>query len=269
MKVNQQPRLISEPSALRHIPLHVSSEDKVVLDGIRYSLEIADRAYRRLRETLWKVSSDKKSDHTDRYVDMVSDAWTVIDSLNKLHVLCDSGSEFLDHDYCREYSEALKPAVFLRNANQHMKGRLQKIIADRESAWGAIAWTTCVTNPPTRAEVHCFVAGAVRSTDHLLPEPPERNFYMPVDGIIVRANKTEGFISDLMLLTTEFTARLDEQLSKVFPSNAPNIRDAHLCGELGFNDSGLKPPRLTVAIIHKDTPPLNRSDRRKAEKGRR
>ena len=266
MKINHLPRLITGPSILRHIPLHICSEDKVVLDGLRYSLEIADRAYRRLRETLWKVSSTRNSDHAERYVDMVSDGWTVIDSFNRLHTLCNSGCRYIDHDYCRDYAEALRPAVILRNANQHMRGCLEKIVADKESAWGAIAWTTCITNPPTRAETHCFVAGTVRTTNLLLPEPPERPFYMPVDGIIMRADKTEAFISDLMLLTVQFVAQFDLELSNIFPGDAPHIRDAHVTGELSFNDSGLRSPRLTVALIQEDSTPLNRAARRRAEK---
>ena len=244
MNMNHLPRLVTSPSALRHIPHHVASEDKVVLDGIRYSLEIADRAYRRLRETLWKVSSDEKSDHVESYVDLVSDSWTVVDSLHRLHVLCGSNCQYLDHDYCRNYAEALRPIINLRNTNQHMNGRLEKIVADKESAWGAISWTICSTNPPTRGESHCFVAGAMRTSDLLLPEPPTRLFYMPVDGITMRAGKKDVFISDLMLLTVQFVAQFDLDLSNLFPGGTPHIRDAHAVGKFSFNDSGIKAPRL-------------------------
>lgn len=266
MNMNHLPRLVTSPSALRHIPLHVASEDKVALDGIRYSLEIADRAYRRLRETLWKVSSDKKSDHVERYVDLVSDAWTVVDSLNRLHVLCGSNCPYLDHDYCRSYAEALRPIINLRNSNQHMNGRLEKIVADKESAWGAISWTICTTNPPTRGESHCFVAGAIRTADLLLPEPPTRLFYMPVDGITMRAGKKDVFISDLMLMTVQFIAQFDFDLSKLFPGDTPHIRDAHAVGKFSFNDSGIKAPRLTLALIHENETPMNRAARRRAQK---
>lgn len=266
MNMNHLPRLVTGSSALRHIPLHVTSEDKVVLDGIRYSLEIADRAYRRLRETLWKVSSDKTSDHVDRYVDLVSDAWTVVDSLNKLHTLCGSECSYLDHEYCRNYAAALRPIVKLRNSSQHMKGRLEKIVADKESAWGAISWTICATNPPKRGEVHCFVAGTMRNAELSLPELPERPFYMPVDGITMTADKTDVFISDLMLLTLKFVEQFDIDLSKIFPGNTPHLRDAHAVGEFSFNGSGIKAPRVTVALIHKDETPMNRAARRKRQK---
>ncbi|MDW5442223.1 hypothetical protein [Polaromonas sp. SM01] len=234
-----------------------------MLDGIRYSLEIADRAYRRLRETIWKISSDKKSDHVDRYVDLVSDAWTIVDSLNRLRILCKSNCQYVNYDYCRAYAAELQSIVVLRNANQHMNGRLETIVADKESAWGAISWTTCITNPPTRAEVHCFVAGALRTTDLSLPEPPERPFYMPVDGITMKANKTEVFISDLMLLTAQFVSQFDADLSQLFPRDAPHVRDAHATAHISFNESGIKAPRLLVALIHKEIPPMSRAQRRR------
>lgn len=266
MEMSHLPRLITSPSALRRIPLHLHSEDKVVLDGIRYALEIADRAYRRLRETLWKVSSDKKSDHVDRYVDLVSDAWTIVDSLNRLQALCRSHCIYLDHDYCRDYVQALKPIVKLRNTNQHIDGRLQKIVADKESAWGAISWCICTGNPPTRGEFHCFVAGSMRTTDLLLPELPERPFYMPVDGITVRADKTEVSISDLMLLTVEFVGKFDLDLSNQFPGDTPHMRDAHATAEFSFNGSDTKAPRLTVGLINENATPLNRAERRRTKK---
>ena len=266
MDMSHLERFVTSSSALRHVPLHVHSEDKVVLDGIRYSLEIADRAYRRLRETLWRVSSDKKSDHVEHYVDLVSDAWIVVDSLNRLHVLCGLNCTYLDHNYCREYATALKSVVKLRNSNQHIGGRLEKIVADKESAWGAISWTVCTTNPPTHGESHCFIAGAMRTTDLLLPEPPTRSFCMPVDGITMRADKTEVNISDFMRLTMDFAGQFDLDLSKIFPRDTPHVRDAHVTGNFSFNETGIRAPRLTVALIHENTTSLNRATRRQARK---
>jgi hypothetical protein len=266
MEMNHLPRLVSSQSALRRIPLHVHSEDKVVLDGIRYALEIADRAYCRLRETLWQISSDKKSDHVENYVDLVADTWTVVDSFNRLYVLCLTGCSYLDHDYVREHAEALRPIVKLRNANQHINGRLEKIVADKESAWGAISWTVCNKNTATHGESHCFVAGALRTVDLLLPEPPTRSFHMPVDGITARADNTEVSISDLMLLSAQFAGQLDADLSKRFPLDAPHVRDAHVVGEFRFNDTGVRSPRFTLAVIHENATPLNRAARRRIDK---
>lgn len=268
MDMAQMPKLVTSTSALRRIPMYVEDDDKVVLDGIRYSLEIADRVYRRLRQTLWDVSSDPEADHVEHYVDLVSDAWTVVDSFNRLHVLCKSNCTYLDHNYCRDYADALQPVVKVRNAHQHMKGRLEKIVADKESAWGAISWISCATNPPTHADAHCFVAGSVRLLEATIPELPQRQFYMPIDGITVRADKTEVFVSDLMLSTVRFAEQLDADLSNQFPIHTTHSRDAYAMATYSFNNSNVRAPRITIALKQANVPLMNRAARRQAQRKR-
>jgi hypothetical protein len=82
----------------------------------------------------------------------------------------------------------------------------------------------------------------------------------------MRADKTEFFISDLMLLTVQFVGQIDLDLSNQFPGDTPHIRDAHLTGESSFNDTGIRAPRLTLALIHENATPLNRAARRRAQK---
>lgn len=139
MEIVQWPKLNTSTSALRRVPIAVADDDKVVLDGIRYSLEIANRAYKRLRHTLSEISQDPDGEYAELYVDVVSDAWTVLDSLNRLREMCESGCAFLEHDFYRSYAQTLKQVVLLRNSHQHMNGRLEKIVADKESAWEAIS----------------------------------------------------------------------------------------------------------------------------------
>ena len=268
MEIVQWPKLITSSSALRRVPIAVADDDKVVLDGIRYSLEIADRAYKRLRNTLWEISQDPEAEHVELYVDVVSDAWTVVDSLNRLREMCESGSSFLEHDFYRSYAQTLKQVVLLRNSHQHMKGRLEKIVAEKESAWGAISWFSLSENPPTHIDGHSLIAGTLRSLENLTPEVPQHMFHMPVDAISVRANRTEVFISQLMRVTGEFAERLELDLSNLFPNDAPHGRDAHTRVTYKFTDSDVKATRLTLAIKHADAPPMNRAARRKASKNK-
>lgn len=266
MEMAQLPRLVTSASVLRRVPMNVTDEDKVVLDGIRYSLEIADRAYRRLRQTLWDISREPEAEHVELYVDVVSDAWTVVDSLNRLREMCNAGCSYLEQNHYKNYAETLQPVVMLRNANQHMRTRQQKIIADKESAWGVISWFSVADTPPTHIDGHSLVAGSLRSLDIPMPDVPQHQFRMPVDFISMRAQKTEASISQLMLATMEFAEHLERDLSNVFPANAPHSRDAYARVTYKFTETEDRAPRVTVAIKHAAPHPINRAARRKAQK---
>lgn len=265
MEVVQWPKLVTSASALRRVPMIVADDDKVVLDGIRYSLEIADRAYKRLRHTLWEISQDPEAEHVELYVDVVSDSWTVVDSLHRLREMCEAGCSFLEHDFYRSYAHKLGPVVLLRNSHQHMKGRLEKIVADRESAWGAISWFSLAENPPTHIDGHSLIAGTLRSLENPTPDVPQHVFHMPVDAISVRAQMTEVSISQLMRLTGEFAEQLERDLSSAFPADALHGRDAYTRVTYKFTDTNVRAPRLTLAIKNADAPQMNRATRRKAK----
>lgn len=264
MRIVQWPKLVTSTSALRRVPIAVADDDKVVLDGIRYSLEVADRAYKRLRETLWEISRNPEAEHVELYADVVSDAWTVVDSLNRLREMCEAGCSFLEHDFYRSYAETLKQVILLRNSHQHMKGRLEKIIADKESAWGVISWFSLAENPPTHIDGHSLIAGTLRSLENLTPEVPQHKFHMPVDAITMRSQRTEVPISQLMRATEEFAHQLDRDLTNLFPTDALHGRDAYTRVTYKFTESNVRAPRLTLAIKHVDAPPMNRAARRKA-----
>lgn len=266
MDMNQGTKLITADSALRHVPIDVPSKDKVMLDGVRYSIEIADRAHRRLRETLWIVSSKSEEDQVDRYVDMVSDAWTIVDSIHRLRVLCEANSRLFNSGYCREYAEVTKDVVLLRNSVQHMHSKLEKLVADKESAWGVLSWIVCTENPPSKAEKHSFSAGTMRANDVLLPEFPERPFYPPVDGISLRAAKTTISLSDLMLVTGQLAAAFDEDLKKAFPRDAPHIRDAHAVAHISFNGCGVPAGNIRIVFKQVEASRMNREQRRAMRK---
>lgn len=263
--INHPTPLITASSALRRIPPHVDPADKVVFDGIRFSLEILDRAHRGLRESLWALSQQERNDPVDVYVDVLANAWQMIDCLNRLASLFEGSSGYLDHDFCREYADLLAHVALPRNAIQHVKGRQEKIIADKEPVWGILGWASCVGSlPDLKAHIYCFAPGAIRTSELPVMELPERPFYPPIDGIVLRAAKTDVHLSELMLSTAGFAHLLDAELSKSFPEGVDHGRDAFMSIPLSFNDTGIRTPKLTVAFT---VPHANRAARR--TKGRK
>lgn len=266
--MNHPPRMLDTQSCLRHIPPHVEARDKVILDGLRYSLEIADAAHRRLRETLWQISSGKDDDPVDEYVGAVADAWSIVDSLNRLQTLCKSRSPYLGGDFCTKYAESVSPVVKLRNAVQHLHARFDKLVADKEPVWGVLSWMICVGNPPSRFSLCAFAPGALRTGDVQMTDIPKRQFRQPVDAITLTADKTPISLSDLMLQTAEFAGTLDGELRSTFPVNGPSARDLYARVDGSFTGKDEPAPTVVFSIKH-DVPTspqerkLNRAERRK------
>lgn len=82
--------IISDGSPLRRLPSELDRRQALFLDGIRYSVEMADLAYTRLRQTLFNLAEQRGSgtslDHW-LFVSAVQDAWSLIDSLHRLRGL--------------------------------------------------------------------------------------------------------------------------------------------------------------------------------------
>ena len=48
--------IVQANSPFRHLPVNLDSRQTLFLDGIRYSIEMIDIAYTRIRQTLYQLS---------------------------------------------------------------------------------------------------------------------------------------------------------------------------------------------------------------------
>lgn len=245
----QRPAIIQTHSPLRRIPQSFSARERAFFDGIVYSIEIADMAYRRLRETLWRISANSNDDEdVGEYVHAVADAWLVIDSLNRLRALCRTAPLLAEKPYCRSLVQKMQKVKALRNNVQHLDGRIDTIVSKKQPVWGALSWAVTCENPPKGAQLHTLVAGSFRPGEHELLDIGGRNFAMPIDVITLNADGESLDLSDLMLATAEFAALTESDLGLIIPPDVPYGRDLHIMAEISFNDSLLPPQKLSIAI---------------------
>jgi hypothetical protein len=80
--------IIRGGSPLRGIPGFLGRRQALFIEGIRYSIDMAEIAYDRLRNTLLTISSMDKSDAEDpAHASAMLDAWSIVGSLNRLRRL--------------------------------------------------------------------------------------------------------------------------------------------------------------------------------------
>lgn len=241
--------LIDERSPLRNLPLSADLRTKVFFDGIRFSIEIADLAYLRLRETLQNVSdvADQAS-RANEYVKVVADAWLLVDSLNRLRALCVKAPRISATAYCKKLIQDLAGMKMARNSVQHLDTRIEKIIGRKQPVWGVIGWVVVDQNPPKGGQVHSFVPGSFRPAEHHLGEIDGTEFEMPIDSITLFDGESTHKLSSLMKATRKFTREVEADLSNQFNFAEPSGRDLQITGEFSFNDSGHPGPRVSVVI---------------------
>jgi len=77
----ETPMIIGPDSPLRRLPTALDRKQALFLDGIRFSVEMADLAYQRLRHTLlnFESSFDRSAAYSPGVVAMI-DAWVIIDN---------------------------------------------------------------------------------------------------------------------------------------------------------------------------------------------
>lgn len=247
--INHRPAIVQPNSPLRRIPTSFNVRQRAYFDGIVYSIEIADMAYRRLRETLWSIS--KRVDEDDdihEYVHAVADAWLVIDSLNRLRALCISAPLISEKEYCRGFVQNLHLVKGMRNNVQHLDSRIDKMVRMKQPVWGTLSWAVVTDNPPTKARLHTLVAGSFRPGEHEMLEIGGRSFLMPVDAITLTAGGETLELSDLMAATASFSALAESDLNQLIPPGEQYNRDLHLMAEVTFNDSQISSGKLKITF---------------------
>lgn len=247
--IHHRPAIVQPNSPLRRIPASFNVRQRAYFDGIVYSIEIADMAYRRLRETLWSIS--KRVDEDDdihEYVHAVADAWLAIDSLNRLRALCMSAPLIAETEYCRGFVQNLHQVKGMRNNVQHLDGRIDIMVRKKQPVWGSLSWAVVTDNPPTKARLHTLVAGSFRPGEHEMVDIGGRSFLMPVDAITLTAGGESLELSELMVATADFTALAEADLSQLIQPGEPYTRDLHLMTEITFNDSQVPSGKLKITF---------------------
>jgi hypothetical protein len=152
-------RIIQENSPLARIPRGLYPPMKGWIEGIRYSVDIADVAMHRLCSELDELTRLAKSGGSgpvdpELQACAVADAWTFVDAVWRLkrflvdsnpprapgppQQLAKSGAEYTAD--IRGFRAALKPLKTLRDGYQHLDNQAPKLAENGETVWGHLNW---------------------------------------------------------------------------------------------------------------------------------
>ncbi len=130
---------------------------ELFLDGIEYSVRMADCAYERLRANAAVYSLEHQG--TQSLLDLLFlDAWSVVDCVKRLRVLVDHTPGLRKTPAVESFTRAVEPVVEFRNYHQHLEGEPSGVAATGWPIWGTLAWVAVEATPDGKRLLKSVVA---------------------------------------------------------------------------------------------------------------
>lgn len=140
---------ISKNSPLRKPPQPVSERQIVLLDGIRYSADMAAIAINRLWEQLSFIDSTELEIEPHHIAAAALDAWSIIDAAHRMSDLVENLPGLPNSSWRKVFRQRMKDARDLRDMWQHQVGEAPAVVQQRGQAWGALTWAQHKNGRPT------------------------------------------------------------------------------------------------------------------------
>ena len=113
------------------------------LDGIRYSIEIADLAYGRLyawAAQVTKTGEDGKGNDRTVYRGVIGDAWAMIDAVHRLRRLLDNMPRLKRGLAIKGFLAVTKDVSTIRHRVQHLDEQIRTLAQKQLPTWGSVSW---------------------------------------------------------------------------------------------------------------------------------
>jgi hypothetical protein len=176
--------LLDKHSILKSLPKTISFEQYIILDAIRFTIEIIQISYDELLKELEAISTKKDKNIPKAF----NSAWNIIDNIQRLNEIYKKFPQQTELTLFKDIAEI----KFFRNSYQHLEDRIKEIIIDKRlPVFGALKWAVNDNKNP-------FSCLAISG-----------KFYGKETQIINPADITDkAFISQITLMTT---VRQDKQ----------------------------------------------------------
>lgn len=223
--------LLSEKSYIKNPSIIFNKELVVLLNAIRYSVEICELSYLRLTGLLSKIT-DKKEKNIDDYEfsEIYSEAWSIINNSVILRKLLNAHFEI---DMKDTILTEINKAVQLRDSYQHIDERIKQVLAEKDfPVFGTLSWFK--RYPNSNKAIFCS-AYSGSFTNKKIPKvnfsnKRDQNLDNSIQKIELtnvvrekRGNKQERFyestiqISKLIYDLTDIMQHIEEGLKFAFP----------------------------------------------------
>ena len=216
--------IIGEESPLRRLPYKLNHSQALFFDGIRFSVQMADLSYNRLRETAHRLTNNNEKTDTSRQLitSAFLDAWSIIDSIYRLRSLILQAPGIKQNvPPIQIFKRKTKDVEELRHIIQHLNRELHKRGKEAWPVWGTLNWFTVLDTEKFTGCACILVAGSLKhkevaneKVENLIPAGKSSNH--PVVNINL---KTSGYVislTELIECVQNVISPLEKELTEQF-----------------------------------------------------
>lgn len=220
--------ILSSTSPLVTLPEGLRPDHRAWFEGIRYSVQIADVAYRRLVSVLADmVSAAHRGEKLawDVHATCFGDAWTIVDGAYRLRELGERPPQGLAKRpespspsavRYNDYIVATKHLKEMRHGIQHVDTQGPKVANDGMPVWGTLHWLTTFDGGLT-GYVSLLVAGTVLPGEVAVQNPADVTAFADVvDHVQLVAFGQTAQLTRLRVLMSTLARELERPLAEQF-----------------------------------------------------
>jgi hypothetical protein len=218
--------IVGPDSVLRRIPMAMARQQALFIEGIRFSIEMADLANTRLQGTLPLLSRMVDLGAGERAtVSAMADSWSIVDSLHRLRGLMRQMPGIPRRNRIppiRAFFGATERVTELRNTVQHLDTTIPAVVADQNWAvWGSLSW--CLVDPVTsQITSSCFIPGTPLGRRPLINPANRAVWHFPIDAITIERSGVSVCLSDAMRRVEAMARSLETALTVSRASQLPD-----------------------------------------------
>lgn len=217
-------KILSEESPLHFLPKELKKDHLIILDSLRFTLEMLDYSYNQLIVSLENISLEKEN---KIHFKVFHYAWSIIDHsqrFKKLYKTLNPSKESIINK--------LNYVDVFRNAIQHVDLNIKptsniNMIDNGRPIYGAIKW---VVYHPVSKEVYTalLISGIFNIQNISFKHHSQEGYLDVVNGIILetdtmnKKDKNEINISQLISEISEIVNQLEKSLNDLF--NSENLK---------------------------------------------
>jgi len=207
-----------------NIPSTLRADQRVLLNGIRYSVEMLGVSCQRLGETLNRIADlrQKKEELPQPSIATAfTDAWSIVDTTVRLQKLVQQFPKWNRNSAIRGFVDSTVAARDLRNGFQHLDNELRTLGNTNLPALGTLRWSTQVAGSNSY-RIHALWPGTVTST-----EVPINDNRVPMSGTVLRAYGHVFDIGAAIEAVDRLVRSLEASLSRQFEGQPGSMADIY------------------------------------------
>jgi hypothetical protein len=241
--------IIGPDSPLRRLPAALDLRRRLYFDGIRYSIEMADVAYSRLKDILHNLSVNYASlggTHHRYFASALLDAWSAIDSVERLRGLLRQTPGIKQRSPgLVVFDQKTADVKVLRDSVQHLNHGIDALLRDGLPVWGALSWAFAAEEPVRRVQCFTLVAGSTMfdCKPAQIVNPAGRSMEIPVGLVTLAASGATVCISEVMEQVEQLATRLEGVLAEQFQNLPPASGDMLAVVQIEFDEESMDIPQ--------------------------